>query len=116
MTAFYAKGNQGHVEFDGQFITITRKGFARVTYGKGSKDIPVEQVTAVQWKPAGKLGVPGVISFSLAGASENQSRFGRQTADACQDENSVLFLRKQQPAFEELRDAVKSTIAARGLF
>jgi hypothetical protein len=58
-----AKGVNGTVEFDGDFVTIKRTGtLARMTVGKGDKRIPVAQITAVQWKPPSAL-IRGFISF-----------------------------------------------------
>jgi hypothetical protein len=109
----HAAGQGGQVSFDGQWLTIHRKGFlARATVGKGDKRIPVASVTAVQWKPAGVV-VNGYIQFSLGGGSERRAQLGRQTVDAASDENSVVFTKKQQPAFEQVRDAVEAAIGAR---
>lgn len=107
------KGHTGTVLFDGDFLTIERKGFlARASVGKGSKRIPVVSVTAVQWKPAGAM-VNGFIQFTLAGGTERRSRFGSQTTDAVSDENSVVFTKKQMAGFEELRAAVETAIVER---
>ena len=109
----YAKGMGGQVDFDGTFVTIHRKGFlARSSHGKGDKRIPVSSITAVQWKPAGPF-VNGFISFTMGGANEVTSRMGQQSFDAAKDENSVLFQRKQQAAFETLRADVEAAIVAR---
>ena len=49
-----AKGHNGQVAFDGDFVTINRKGFfARTSVGKGDKRIPVASIAAVQWKEPG---------------------------------------------------------------
>jgi len=109
-----AKGHNGTVVFDGDFVTITRKGFlARATIGKGEKRIPVASLTAIQWKPAGAM-VNGFIQFTLGGGNESRSKFGRQTSDAVNDENSVVFIRKQMPAFQALREQIEDGIAQRG--
>lgn len=107
------KGHNGQVQFDGQTVTITRKGIlARATVGKGEKRFHISQISSVQWKPAGPF-VNGFIAFSAAGGNERRSKFGSQTSSAVNDENSVLFVRgKQQKAFEELRAAVEAAIAA----
>lgn len=77
-----AHGSNGQVRFDGQFVTITRRGFlARATVGKGDKRIPLGSITAVQWKPATRL-VKGFIHFTVPGGNERRSHFGRQTQDA----------------------------------
>jgi Domain of unknown function (DUF4429) len=71
------KGRNGTVTFDGQTVTIDRKGFvARTTVGKGTKSIPVHSITAVQWKPAGMT--VGFIQFTLSGGSERRSVALRQ--------------------------------------
>ncbi|MGW2620333.1 DUF4429 domain-containing protein [Streptomyces sp. NPDC001500] len=105
-------GQGGQIQFDGQYVTITRKGFlARATVGKGEKRLHVSQIAATQWKPAGPF-VNGFIQFTLPGGIERRSAFGAQTANAAQDENSVVFTKKQQPEFEKLRAAVDQAIAA----
>lgn len=104
------KGVNGTVMLDGGFVAIQRKGFlARAGVGKGEKRIPLRQITAVQFKPAGAM-VNGFIQFSLGGGVERRSAFGRQSIDASSDENSVLFTKKQQPGFEELRTAIEHGI------
>lgn len=108
-----AEGHNGQVVFDGQFVTITRKGFlARATVGKGEKRIPLASVAAVQWKPAGAM-VNGFIAFTVPGGNEGRSKFGSQSFDAAKDENAVMFTKKQQVAFEGLRQDVEAGIAAR---
>jgi hypothetical protein len=107
------EGHNGQVSFDGALITITRKGFrARTTIGKGEKRIPLSSITAVQLKPAGAI-VNGFIQFSLPGGNEGRSKFGSQTTDAVRDENTVIFTKKQQPAFEALRDRIEEAITSR---
>ncbi|MBK3563211.1 MULTISPECIES: DUF4429 domain-containing protein [unclassified Streptomyces] len=106
------KGQSGQIQFDGQYITITRKGFlARTTVGKGEKRLHISQVSAVQWKPAGPF-MNGFIQFTVPGGNERRSAFGSQTTSAAQDENSVVFTKKQQPEFEKLRAALDAAIAA----
>lgn len=112
-TPIEAKGQSGTVVFDGSLITLRRDGFlARAVVGKGTKMIPVSQVVAVQLKPAGAL-VNGYIQFTIPGGNEIRSQTGRATFDAGKDENSVVFTRKQSPAFQALHDAVMAAIAAR---
>lgn len=112
MDAIRAEGYNGQVEFDGAFVTITRKGFvARATIGKGEKRIPVGSITAVQYKPPTAL-VRGFIAFTIAGGVEKQSRFGRQTTSAGHDENAVIVSNKHGSQFDRLRAAVENAIAA----
>lgn len=105
-----AKGVNGTITLDGTLIRIQRRGFlARATVGKGEKTIPVRHLTAVQLKPAGPF-TNGFIQFTLGGGTERRSTFGRQTQDAASDENSVVFTRGQQPAFDALRAAVEAAL------
>ena len=106
-----AKGTGGQIEFDGQYVTITRKGFlARATVGKGEKRLHVSQISAVQWKPAGAF-VNGFIQFTVPGGNERRSAFGSQSKSAAQDENSVMFTKQQQPEFEKLRATLDEAVA-----
>lgn len=108
-----ARGFNGQVRFDGQFVTITRQGFvARMRIGVGEKRIPLGSISAVQWKPA-NWAVRGFIQFTMAGGIEVKSRSGHQTADAAKDENSVIFSHGQMPAFAELRTAIEAALAQR---
>ncbi|MEW2082180.1 DUF4429 domain-containing protein [Streptomyces sp. NPDC005283] len=105
-------GQGGQVQFDGQHLTITRKGFlARATQGKGEKRLHISQISAVQWKPAGPM-MNGFIQFTIPGGNEARARFGSQTTSAAKDENSVIFTKQQQPDFEKLRAALDDAIAA----
>lgn len=107
-----AKGYNGTVSFDGNFISITREGaLARLSQGRGEKRIPVKHLTAVQIKPAGAL-TNGFISFTLAGGHEAGGLKGSRTSNAAQDENSVIFLKKQQSDFEALRDEIEAAMIA----
>ncbi|MEV5792673.1 DUF4429 domain-containing protein [Streptomyces sp. NPDC052192] len=106
------KGHTGQVAFDGEYVTITRKGFnARMTVGKGEKRIHVSQISGVQWKPAGMM-VNGFIQLTVPGGNERRSAFGSQTTNAVKDENSVVFTKKQMPEFEKLRTEIEAAIAA----
>jgi hypothetical protein len=109
----HAAGYTGQIDFDGTFVTITRRGFtARTSVGKGAKRIPLVSITAVQMKPAGPVA-HGFIEFSIGGGNEARSGFGGQTASAFGNENAVVFKRKQQPEFEALRDEIEGAIAER---
>lgn len=105
-----AAGQGGQMQFDGQYVTITRNGFlARATHGRGDKKIPLTAISAVQWKPAGMTN--GFIQLSIGGADRQAAKGGR-TMNAAKDENSVVFTRKQQSAFEALRAALEQAIAS----
>jgi len=103
-------GYNGSAIFDGKVLQILRKGkLARMTVGKGEKSIPVNSITAVQWKEPGAL-VNGYIQFTVAGGVESRSKVGRQTVAAAQDENSIVLRKGKSSEMAELRDAVMNEI------
>lgn len=109
-----ATGGTGMVVVDDDFVSIVRTGVrARLVVGKGEKRIPLSSISGVQWKPAG-LVIEGFIQFTLAGGNERRSKFGSQSFDAAKDENSVVFTKGQQPAFEAVRARVEKAVADRG--
>lgn len=114
MSTIDAAGRNGQIVFDGKTVTIRREGFfGRAGHGRGEKSIPLGHIAGVQLKPSGaltngffQLTVPGEISSTRASK-------GSRTMDAAKDENAVIFTKKQQSEFEELRDAIVSAIASR---
>ncbi len=112
--SIHAKGTNGQITVDDDFVTLHRKGFnARVQVGKGEKRLPISTIAGVQWKPAGAL-VEGFLQFSVPGGNEKRSALGSATKGARQDENSVTFRRAQQSEFEAVRGFVENAIAKRG--
>lgn len=105
------KGVNGTVIFDGIWVTIDRsKGMlARTTVGKGEKKIAVTQITSVRWKQPSHM-VRGYIAFSLAGAVESRSRFGKQTTDAAKDENAVVVAHSQADEFLALKEKIEEVL------
>lgn len=101
-----ARGKTGKIVFDGQFVELRRTGRGRTTVGKGSKRIPVRSITAVQWKPAGMF-VSGFMQFTIPGGNERTSRPGKATVAAAQDENSIVFGKRQMSEFETIRNAIE---------
>jgi hypothetical protein len=95
-----AKGHNGHVQFDGQWVTITRRGLlSRAAVGNDGTRIHVTQIAAVEWRPAGPL-VNGFIRFAAPGSGQRHVR----------DENAVIFTRQQRHEFEEIRAAVEEAV------
>ncbi|MDD1016876.1 DUF4429 domain-containing protein [Pseudomonas rubra] len=101
------KGHGGSIELSGASITIKRKGvLAFMTQGlKGDKEIPISLLTAIQFKAAG-IFTNGYIQFSFQGGSEAKGG----AIQAASDENTVLFTKDQQPAFDILREKLQSRI------
>jgi hypothetical protein len=102
-----APGTNGYATFDGHFVSLVRVGLSRLTIGKGAKRIAVTSITGVQIKQAGAL-VNGFIQFTVPGGNERRSAFGQQTVNAAQDENSVVFVKTDEPAFLRLRDVIEA--------
>jgi uncharacterized protein DUF2510/uncharacterized protein DUF4429 len=106
-----ARGHNGTVHFDGQFVSIERTGFvARSTVGRSEKRIPLRSIQAVQWKPPGSM-IHGYIEFTIAGGREFQARRSLLINEAAGNENAVVVRKSQAPAFEALRNAVEAALA-----
>lgn len=103
-----AKGKNGQVELHDNRIKITRKGFfSKLShFGKGAKEIPLRNITSVQFKQAG-LSV-GYIQFGQSGYSESKGGI----FDATDDENTVTFTKKNEEDFEKLKEKINSNSTA----
>lgn len=101
----------GQVTFDGQFVEISKRGAAAFISASGNKRVHVSRISGVQIKPATRW-TNGFIQFTIPGGNEVRAQWGRQSIDASRDENSVIFDRKREPQFLELRDAIEKAIVA----
>lgn len=96
----------GDVRFDGETITIRRSSrMVRSTLGDAEMTIPLRRVTGVEWKSA-SLWHSGHIRFAVPG-----SQASALPTPVNRDRNAVLFSRKEQAAFEKLRQAVQEAIS-----
>ena len=102
-----AQGINGKLILGKGYIEIVRKGFMSfMTQGlKGNKKIAIKQISAIQFKPAG-LMTNGYIQFSFIGGQESK----RGLFMATQDENTLMFKKKQQPEFEKIKEQVEKKI------
>jgi hypothetical protein len=103
-----AKGKNGELEVYDTEIIIRRKGISSfITHGlKGDKTIAISSITSVQFKGVSLLPRWGFIQFAFMGGQEGQGgAYG-----ALRDENSVCFIRKQQPLFEEAKSIIEELI------
>ena len=107
MAELYAKGSNGVITIDGEWLTIDRKGFGRAGHSEGERRIPLASITAVQLRQ-GRVFTDGFIRFAFAGSPE--FRGGLQ--NAMRDENAVTFRRGQAQGFNMIRAAVEHYIAA----
>lgn len=72
---------------------------------KGQKEIPIRSIVAVQFKSANTF-LSGYIQFTLMGGSE--AKAGWQEAGL--DENTVEFVKSEEPQFRRIKDAVDAKI------
>lgn len=95
-----AEGTNGFLELQGNIVILTRK----FLFGKrkGAKRVAVRSISAVQFRPAGLL-VSGFLQIAFQGSTESK----RGLFDAAKDENTIMFTRRQQPAFEAIRDGIE---------
>lgn len=102
-----ADGVNGQATIYTNRIDITRKGFkAFMSHGfDGTKSIFLSKLSGLQFKEAGNL-TNGFIQFIFSGSEENKNGI----FDATKDENTIMFDKKQQPAFEEIRNYIFSRI------
>ena len=111
MANIVVKGKNGTVSFDGSTVTVERSGFTAVSiFGKSSKRIPLNQLSAVQFK-AGSLVVNGYIEFTFAGGGERQAVLGRGSSDQVRNENAVVFSKKNNVEFQQLADAINEALS-----
>lgn len=98
--ALEAKGVNGQIELLDDRIRIRRGGILGfMNYGfKGVKEIPLSQITAVEFKAAGRM-FSGYIQFSYMGGAQSKGGI----LDAARDENTVMFKQSQQEEFERMR-------------
>ena len=87
-------------------IIITRKGFVNlVNQGiKGDKTIPLKNITSVQLKKPGMTN--GYIQFGLLGGNESKGGVFAAT----QDENTIMFSKKNYEEMFELKEYIESYI------
>ena len=109
MTAIEAKGRDGQVTFDGQWLTITRSGFvgAVLRGGRGDIRLHIGQITGIELKK------PGITNgqFTVIAPGTQQSRRGAR--NHTQNPLSVLVTPKHMEEFRQLRAAVEQAIADR---
>ena len=100
-----AEGIGGQVLLFPNTVRIVRKGLrALMLQGmKGDKEIQITSISAIQFKRAGML-TNGYIQFSFIGGVESK----KGLFDATQDENTIMFGSKQQPAFEAIKIAIEN--------
>jgi len=108
----HLKGVGGQVGFDGQVVTIDRKGALGRMSGGEAKVFHLGDLSGVQLKKATAM-INGFIKFTPSDAGPAGAEPNELPRFATPDANSVMFTKKDQPAFEKLRLAVLEAIEAR---
>lgn len=105
--AYGVVGYNGQILLTQKRVIIFRSGRnARTTQGiKGEKEIPINKITAVEFKRADNL-TKGFLQFSILGSFESKGT----VFDAVLDENTVMFTASQQSEFEEIKRYVDSIV------
>lgn len=99
---FEAQGITGALLCWRDRVVIRKKGWP---YGhKSEKTIPMRSIGAVQWKEPGLLS--GYVQIAYSGSSENKGG----TFDAATDENTVMFAKRDAPAFARIRDLIQAQV------
>lgn len=108
----FARGISGQMGFDGQSVTITRRGlFPWLIHGSsGHKSIPVRSITAVQYRRCGFY--QGYLQLSVSGELENGGGRDHESSRLASDENTVLFYWRGNHAFHDLGEEIRAAIRA----
>lgn len=105
-----ATSRTADLTFDGYTITITRHRSA-FNIAKGTRTIPLQHISAVQWKKAGMMS-GGYIRFIVAGSPEHRIRTNQALGtDILKDPNAIPFGSGQQAAFEAVKVAIEQGLA-----
>lgn len=103
-----AKGMNGQLELLEEKIRIKRQGFmSLLTQGlKGDKEILIKQISSIQFKKVASF-TSGYIQFAFLGGGETKGGL----FDAVDDENTIMFNKRQQTSFEEIKSMIESRIS-----
>jgi hypothetical protein len=106
----HVEGTNGSVTIECNLVKIKHKKWSdRSKPGAhGDKSIPIQNITAVQFKEAGNW-IVGYIQLSLLGGNTQLGGMGAATHDP----NTILFSKKQQPQFVLLKAEIESEMLAR---
>ena len=101
------KGHGGILIVNKNNIIIKRKGInAFLLHGmKGDKEIPMKSITSIQFKRNGRI-TSGYIQFSIKGSSESKGGI----MSATNDENTIVFSKKEENEFEKAKDYIMKKI------
>tara|TARA_B100001121_G_C18493549_1_gene528508 strand:+ start:96 stop:569 length:474 start_codon:yes stop_codon:yes gene_type:complete len=72
---------------------------------KGSKTVPFESITAIQYREGNNL-TNGFVQISIKGYQESK----KGLLDAAQDENTIMFKKKDNEIFKKIADLIQEKI------
>ena len=109
VTGMSVKGTDGQISFDGEWLTITRKGFiGTITKGgRGEMRLHIGQITGIDLKKPGATA--GRFTVIAAGAVNRRAGWVAHRDDTL----TVLFQWRHREEFGRMRDEVLRAIAAR---
>ena len=102
---FVARAPGGYVALWDDHLKIKHMGFVGLTKGlyKGDKEIPIDQITAIQWRePSNPLS--GHIQFTIMGGSSDSK-------PGSTDENAMMFEGETRHHFAALKSMVEERMA-----
>lgn len=107
------KGLNGQIVINDTHLTISRKGFISVLSkgSSGDKTIPIDSITAIHMKPGSMISGNGFIKFCFGGSNEQQGNLSQ----AVKDENAVIFRKKSNKEFEELKLLLEQRLSKRSV-
>ena len=103
MAELYARGSNGVITVDGDWLTIDRRGYRRVGHLTEVRRIPLASITAVQLHYA-RMFTDGFIRFTVDGSPGLHN--------VMRDENAVTYRRRHAQGFNVIRAAVEQYISA----
>ncbi|MEH6941542.1 DUF4429 domain-containing protein [Bacillus sp. JJ722] len=98
------------VTLDGNFLRFKRRGAINLMiHGMdGEKTIDINNISGVQLKKAGTI-TSGYIQFLIIGSQENK----KGLFSATQDENTIMFIKKEQEMAEEIKSYIENILATK---
>lgn len=97
-----AKGYNGTIRFDGENVTIVRKGLLAKTNGFGDITFPLASVEQIELKPA-NLAKNGSVRFVVAGVDA-------PAQVVATDGYAVIFTFQQRKRFDELKSTLDALL------
>ncbi|MGG1152787.1 SHOCT domain-containing protein [Bacillus wiedmannii] len=103
----FKSAGKSTITIEGNFIRIKRKGALNFfNHGlDGEKTIDINNLTGIQVKKAGFTN--GYIQFIFLGSQESK----KGVFAATQDENTVMFAKKEQKMADEIKEYIEGFLA-----